>query len=98
MPARVSRRPARTFCVLAIPFGRCDNPDVPPQPTGAAAMFETSASLLQRLHQQADEASWKRLVDLYTPLLQGWFRRERIPPSDVDDLVQDVLAVLVREL
>jgi RNA polymerase sigma-70 factor (ECF subfamily) len=61
-------------------------------------MFETSASLLQRLRQQPDEASWKRLVDLYTPLLQGWFHRELVPPSDVDDLVQEVMAVLVREL
>jgi RNA polymerase sigma-70 factor (ECF subfamily) len=61
-------------------------------------VFETSASLLQRLRQHGDEASWKRLVALYTPLLQGWFRRELVPPADVDDLVQEVLAVLVREL
>jgi RNA polymerase sigma factor (sigma-70 family) len=59
---------------------------------------ETSASLLERLRQQPDAASWERLVSLYTPLLRGWLRRQAIPLKDVDDLVQDVMAVLVREL
>jgi RNA polymerase sigma-70 factor (ECF subfamily) len=61
-------------------------------------MSETSASLLERLRQAPDAGSWKRLVDLYTPLLQGWLRRHLVPPDDVDDLVQEVMAVLVREL
>jgi RNA polymerase sigma-70 factor (ECF subfamily) len=61
-------------------------------------MYETSVSLLERLRRQPDEASWQRLVDLYTPLLRGWLRRQFVPHEDVDDLVQDVLAVLVREL
>jgi len=61
-------------------------------------MFETSASLLERLRQQPDDRSWQRLVDLYTPLLQGWLRRNSVPAADVDDLVQEVMAVLVREL
>jgi RNA polymerase sigma-70 factor (ECF subfamily) len=61
-------------------------------------MFETSASLLERLRREPDAVSWKRLVDLYTPLLQGWLRRHLVPADDVDDLVQEVLEVLVREL
>jgi RNA polymerase sigma-70 factor (ECF subfamily) len=61
-------------------------------------MFETSASLLERLRQQPDAASWERLVKLYTPLLRGWLRRHLVPHEDVDDLVQEVMAVLVREL
>jgi len=61
-------------------------------------MFETSASLLERLRRRPDDASWKRLVDLYTPLLRGWLRRHLVPHEDVDDLVQEVMAVLVREL
>ena len=39
-----------------------------------------------------------RLVGLYTPLMQGWLRRASLPPSDVDDLVQEVLAVVVRKV
>jgi RNA polymerase sigma-70 factor (ECF subfamily) len=61
-------------------------------------MFETSASLLERLRRQPDEASWQRLVELYTPLLRGWLRRNFVPQEDVDDLVQDIMAILVREL
>jgi RNA polymerase sigma-70 factor (ECF subfamily) len=61
-------------------------------------MSDTSASLLERLRQEPDAASWQRLVDLYTPLLQGWLRRNLVPANDVDDLVQEVMTVLVREL
>jgi RNA polymerase sigma-70 factor, ECF subfamily len=61
-------------------------------------MSETSVSLLERLRSRPDEASWQRLVDLYTPLIQGWLRRHLLPDADTDDLVQEVLAVVVREL
>jgi RNA polymerase sigma-70 factor, ECF subfamily len=61
-------------------------------------MLETSASLLERLRRQPDAASWERLVGLYTPLLRGWLRRQEVPPEDVDDLIQEVMQVLVREL
>lgn len=61
-------------------------------------MSETSVSLLERLRFQPDDVSWQRLVDLYTPLLHDWLRRHLLQPSDVDDLVQEVLAVVVREL
>jgi RNA polymerase sigma-70 factor (ECF subfamily) len=61
-------------------------------------MFETPASLLERLRRQPDAESWKRLVDLYTPLLRGWLRRNLVAEDDVDDLVQEVMTVLVREL
>src|SRR5882724_7080011 len=61
-------------------------------------MTDTSASLLERLQAQPDAASWERLVELYTPLLRGWLRRNEVQPEDVDDLVQEVMEVLVREL
>jgi RNA polymerase sigma-70 factor (ECF subfamily) len=61
-------------------------------------MAETSFSLLERLRVQPDAAAWKRLVDLYTPLIHGWLRRHFVLPQDADDLVQDVLSVVVREL
>jgi RNA polymerase sigma-70 factor (ECF subfamily) len=37
-------------------------------------------------------------VDLYTPLLHRWLRPANLQPSDVDDLVQEVLAVVVRKV
>lgn len=61
-------------------------------------MCETSASLLERLRGQPDQADWRRWTELYLPLLRGWLRRHGLQAADVDDLVQDVLAVVVREL
>lgn len=61
-------------------------------------MPETSLSLLERLRLDADEASWQRLVDLYTPLIREWLRRHGLQSADADDLAQEVLVVLVREL
>jgi RNA polymerase sigma-70 factor (ECF subfamily) len=61
-------------------------------------MSETSLSLLDRLCAQPDAESWRRLVDLYTPLIHGWLRRHSVPAADADDLTQDVMAVVVREL
>src|SRR5262245_12135499 len=58
----------------------------------------TSLSLLERLRRQPDAGSWRRLVDLYSPLLHAWLRRHGVQPHDTDDLVQEVLSVLVREL
>jgi len=61
-------------------------------------MPETSVSLLERLRDQADRDAWGQLVDLYAPLIAAWLRRQGVPPSDIDDLVQEVLGVLVRRL
>lgn len=58
----------------------------------------TSVSLLERLRRQPGAALWQRLVDIYTPLIQGWLRRHALLPQDAEDLVQDVLAVVVRRL
>lgn len=59
---------------------------------------ETSASLLERLRDPADGRAWQRLVDLYTPLIHGWLARHGVKQPDLDDLTQDVLVVLVREM
>ena len=61
-------------------------------------MSDTSLSLLDRLYTHPDADSWRRLVDLYTPLIRGWLRRHSIPAADADDLTQEVMAVVVREL
>jgi RNA polymerase sigma-70 factor (ECF subfamily) len=67
-------------------------------PGGEPTISETSLSLLERLRLQPDPASWKRLVDLYTPLLRGWLCRQAVRPHDADDLVQEVLSAVVRDL
>src|SRR5262245_30874694 len=67
--------------------------------TEGRGMDETSASLLDRARHGSDSASWQRLVELYTPLIRGWLRRHaQLRAEDADDLVQEVLAVVVRKL
>ena len=61
-------------------------------------MFDTSINLLARLRSQPDGDDWNRLVSLYAPLIAGWLRSQRIQPGDVEDLTQEVLGVVVREL
>lgn len=61
-------------------------------------MPETPISLLERLRLRPDEASWQRLVQLYTPWIQDWLRRQGLATADVEDLAQEVMVVLLREL
>jgi len=61
-------------------------------------MSETSASLLDRLRDPADAMSWQRLVDLYAPLIRRWGGRHSLQATDLDDLVQEVMKVVVRRL
>lgn len=58
----------------------------------------TSLSLLDRLYQAGDSADWDRLVQAYSPLLRKWAGRYEVQAADVEDLVQDVLLVVMREL
>src|SRR5271165_3266135 len=69
-----------------------------PPHCGTTALLETSVSLLENLRLRPDSQSWQRLVDLYTPLIRDWLRRHGLQGSDADDLSQEVLAVVVREL
>lgn len=61
-------------------------------------MVETSFSLLERLRLSSDPAAWQRLVELYTPYIQGWLRRQSVQSADVEDLTQEVLRSVVRAL
>jgi RNA polymerase sigma-70 factor (ECF subfamily) len=61
-------------------------------------MPDTPVSLLERLRLRPDGAAWRRLVDLYTPLIRNWLGYHALAQPDVEDLVQEVLGVLVREL
>jgi RNA polymerase sigma-70 factor (ECF subfamily) len=60
-------------------------------------MKETRQSLLFRA-QTGEEAAWKDLTDLYRPLILGWLGRHGVPPTDLEDLTQDVLLSVVKHL
>jgi RNA polymerase sigma-70 factor (ECF subfamily) len=59
--------------------------------------METSVSLLEGL-VRGDGDAWERLVTLYRPLLWAWALRAGAGEADADDLVQEVLTVVFREL
>jgi RNA polymerase sigma-70 factor (ECF subfamily) len=66
-----------------------------------AAVQPTPVSLLEQLRRSSPhdrEVAWCRFVDLYTPLLFGMARRVGATREDIADLVQDVFAVLLREV
>jgi RNA polymerase sigma-70 factor (ECF subfamily) len=49
----------------------------------------TRSSLLERVKSK-DADAWRRLVDLYGPLVFHWCRRQNLPPEDVADVFQEV--------
>jgi RNA polymerase sigma-70 factor, ECF subfamily len=63
----------------------------------AFALTDTSRSLLARAGA-GEESAWKRFVEVYQPMIRGWLARHAVHPQEVDDLTQDILAVMVREL
>jgi RNA polymerase sigma factor (sigma-70 family) len=61
-------------------------------------MHETSLSLLERLRHSPEDESWTRLADLYSPLIRAWLRRYDVQDSDANDLVQEVLLAVSKDL
>jgi RNA polymerase sigma-70 factor (ECF subfamily) len=59
---------------------------------------ETRASLLARLRDPADDASWRTFVDLYGPIIVGYCRRLGLQDADAADVAQDVLTGVVRSI
>jgi RNA polymerase sigma-70 factor (ECF subfamily) len=59
---------------------------------------DTSLTWLGRLIASPTEGDWKQLLDVYGPLLSGWLGRAGVPPADRDDLIQEVLVVVVRQV
>jgi DNA-directed RNA polymerase specialized sigma24 family protein len=58
----------------------------------------TSASLLERLRDRTDSDAWRRMHDLYSPLIRVWLGRYGLPECDVDDISQTVLGAVVANL
>jgi RNA polymerase sigma-70 factor (ECF subfamily) len=60
-------------------------------------MNETRQSLLLRA-QTGETNAWKDLTDLYRPLILCWLSRQGVPPRDLEDLSQEVLLSVVKQL
>lgn len=61
-------------------------------------MQETSLSLLDRLRTSPENEGWNRLENLYAPLIRVWLRRYDVQNSDAQDLIQEVLFSVSRDL
>jgi RNA polymerase sigma-70 factor (ECF subfamily) len=62
-------------------------------------VLPTSISLLDRLKGTAPSSGdWKRLQEIYSPLIHRWIRGIPGLEGEADDLAQDVLMVLLREI
>jgi RNA polymerase sigma factor (sigma-70 family) len=59
----------------------------------------TSASLLDRLKVASPQSpDWSRLRDIYLPLIEAWLLRIGVSRDHIDDLTQEILLVVVRQL
>jgi len=76
-------------------IGGCDRAR---RPLRDPNMTATPLSLLERLRREPDDASWKRLFDLYTPLIRRLLEQQGMAPADAEDLGQEVWAAIHRDL
>ncbi len=61
-------------------------------------MSETSLSLLERVRGDVTDEAWQKLIEVYSALLRSWLTRFEVGSADADDLVQEVLLTLSRDL
>jgi RNA polymerase sigma-70 factor (ECF subfamily) len=57
----------------------------------------TASSLLEQVRAR-DPAAWKRLLDLYGPLVYGWGRRAGLQAADAADVMQEVFRAVFRSI
>ncbi len=58
---------------------------------------EPSSSLLEGVCA-GSAGSWRRLQELYAPVLAHWCRRYGLQPADTDDVLQDVFCTVARRI
>lgn len=61
-------------------------------------MNETSLSLLQQMRASPEQEAWDRLHRLYEPLIRKWLIRYELQPSDADDVTQEVLLAVSKDI
>ena len=61
-------------------------------------MNETSLSLLDQLRTSTDNAAWDRLNRMFGPLIRKWLIKYDVQSTDVDDLAQEVLLAVSKDI
>ncbi len=67
-------------------------------PSSDGTGCRTSASLLLRVRNTQDGTAWREFNDLYRELLTSFCRRKGLQHSDSEDVVQRVMANLIKTL
>ncbi|MDD5729195.1 MAG: sigma-70 family RNA polymerase sigma factor, partial [Victivallales bacterium] len=55
-------------------------------------------TLIRRLKNTADDAAWKEFYDFYRQLIQGWARGFGCSPEKADDVFQETMVSLLRNI
>ncbi|NLS95677.1 MAG: sigma-70 family RNA polymerase sigma factor [Planctomycetaceae bacterium] len=58
----------------------------------------THGSLIIRLEDGNDKQAWSDFIDLYSPVIYGFARRQGLQDADAADLVQEVLRSVARSI
>lgn len=58
----------------------------------------TRASLLVRVRNNQDQTAWGEFVDVYSPLIYGFARKQGLQDADAVDVTQEVLRVVSRSI
>lgn len=61
-------------------------------------MTATSLSLLLQLKDADAATAWDRLLRIYGPLLRRWLQRYDLQDSDRDDVLQEILLAVARDI
>lgn len=65
--------------------------------TATSSDSTSSVSLLLGL-REGDDDSWRKLVDLYAPLVRVWCRYSGVPEERIPDVLQDVFLAIHRSV
>ena len=60
--------------------------------------LKTRASLLERLKDCDDQASWQEFHNIYRQLIGNFARKHRVPEHAIEDIIQDTLIAVVRAI
>ena len=58
----------------------------------------TRSSLLLRIRNAQDESAWGEFVEIYSPLVYGFARKQGLQDADAIDVTQDVLRIVSRTI
>ena len=58
----------------------------------------TRSSLLLRIRDAQDDSAWGEFVEIYSPLVYGFARKQGLQDADAIDVTQDVLRIVSRTI